>query len=390
MRGRLALLSASTLCVLSLTSQANAAPAATAHAAPHAGALHRAIAELVAMPGGPPGVAVVVQRGRARHFYHGGVAIIGGRAPRISDHMRIASVAKAFSGATALVLVDHGVLHLRDTIGRWLPGLPKRWHRVTLREMLQHTSGLPDLFDSSDFVNAFLKSPRNAPRPRKLISLVGDMPLNFPAGTKYQYSNTDNVVVALMIQKATGRSYFHEMQHNVLRPLHLGQTSLPRNTKMPRPYIHGYGLDDKTNRPTDDITHDVAAGWAWASGGVVSTPGNLNRFIRGYVSGRLLSAHTRKMWHRMFIPASGSEPSGPGFNSAGLGVFRYQTRCGTVYGHTGNTPGYTQFAASTLDGSRSATVAITVQVTQRSEGQKARVFSALRRVVGLAVCQATR
>jgi D-alanyl-D-alanine carboxypeptidase len=219
---------------------------------------------------------------------------------------------------------------------------------------------------------------------------VAHDPLDFPAGTQYRYSNTDNVVVALMIQKATGRSYFHELQRAVLRPLHLTQTSLPHSSAIPRPYIHGYDLNEKTNRPTDDVSHLVGAGWVWSSGGVVSTPGNLNRFVRGYLSGRLFSPRLRSMWHRMFIPASGSEPTGPGFESAGLGVFRYATRCGTVYGHTGNFFGYTQFALSTLDGSRSATVSINVQVNQENVGQKARVFSALSRVVQAAVCTATR
>lgn len=362
----------------------------THHARPVDAALRRTIAELVAMPGGPPGVAVIVQRGRVRHFYSGGVAVIGGGAPRITDHMRVASVAKAFSGATALVLVDRGVLRLSDTIGHWLPGLPSAWHRVTLRELLQHTSGLPDFAGSPKFVKAFLASPRHAPRPRTLLSYVRTDPLNFPAGTEYRYSNSDNIAVALMIQKATGRAYTRVLRHDVLNPLHLRQTSLPRGIAMPRRYIHGYDLDDKTNKPTDDVTHVAAAGWAWASGGVVSTPADMNRFIRGYVSGRLISARTRKVWHRLFIPAGTSDPIGPGFNSAGLALFRYQTRCGTVYGHSGNIFGYTQYALSTLDGSRSATISINVQVTQKSKGQRARVFAGLRRVAQAAVCRATR
>jgi D-alanyl-D-alanine carboxypeptidase len=88
------------------------------------------------------------------------------------------------------------------------------------------------------------------------------------------------------------------------------------------------------------------------------------------------------------MPASGSEPRGPGFNSAGMALFRYQTRCGTVYGHSGNTLGYTQYAFSTPDGSRSTTVSINVQVTQKSKGQQARVFRGLLRVAQSAICQA--
>jgi D-alanyl-D-alanine carboxypeptidase len=294
----------------------------------------------------------------------------------------VGSISKAFNGAVALALVDRGVLHLRDTIGRVLPGLPRRWHRVTLREMLLHTSGLPNFTASPKYMQALVASPQHPPRPRGLLRFVAHDPLDFPAGTKYEYSNTDNVVIGLMVQKVTGRSYFHEMERFVLRPLHLGQTSMPRGSAIPRPYVHGYDLDEKTNRPTEDVSHLVGVGWFWASGAVVSTPGN--------VSGRLLSPRLRRIWHRMFIPASGSEPAGPGFESAGLGVFRYQTPCGTMYGHTGNLFGYTNFALSTLNGSRSATVSVSIQSNQQGVGQKARVFSALSRVVQAAVCTASR
>ncbi|HEY2296777.1 MAG TPA: serine hydrolase domain-containing protein [Jatrophihabitans sp.] len=349
--------------------------------------MRQSIAELVAMPGGPPGVAVVVQIGSSRTFYAGGVAALGGRAPRITDHMRIASIAKAFSGAAALVLVDNGVLRLRDTIGRWLPYLPTRWHRVTLRELLDHTSGISDFSLNPKFLPAVRKSPKRPPRPRTLLRYARAT-LNFPPGTEYDYSNSDNIAVGLMIQAATGRRYARLLTRDVLTPLRLVKTRLPVGARLDRPFIHGYALDRKTGRPDDDVSQDLAAGWAWASGGVVSTPADLNSFIRGYVSGRLISANLGARWQRLFMPASGSEPRGPGFNSAGMALFRYQTRCGTVYGHSGNTLGYTQYAFSTPDGSRSTTVSINVQVTQKSKGQQARVFRGLLRVAQSAICQA--
>jgi D-alanyl-D-alanine carboxypeptidase len=390
LRGRLVALSAVLTCLIAVPAYA-ASPSRDGvrneGGVSGAAALRKSIAELVAMPGGPPGVAVVVQIGSSRTFYPGGVAALGGRAPRINDHMRIASVAKAFSGATALVLVNKGVLRLRDTIGRWLPYLPAPWHRVTLRELLDHTSGIPDYTRSKKLEAAFQKSPRRAPRPRKLLSYARAK-LNFPPGTQYRYSNSDNIAVGLMVQAATGRPYARVLTSDVLRPLGLAQTSLPAGVHIDRPFIHGYALDGRTGRPQDDVTHDLAAGWAWASGGIVSTPADLNRFIRGYVSGRLISAKLRARWQRLFMPASGSEPRGPGFNSAAMALFRYQTRCGTVYGHSGNTLGYTQYAFSTPDGSRSATVSINVQVTQESKGQQARVFSGLLRVAQSAICRA--
>ena len=107
-------------------------------------ALNRALARLVRQPDGPPGIAVVVQRGGRAVLHRAGTANVATGAPiRASDSMRLASVAKAFSGAVALSLVAEGRLSLSDTVGRRLPGLPRAWSRVTLRELLQHTSGMP-------------------------------------------------------------------------------------------------------------------------------------------------------------------------------------------------------------------------------------------------------
>jgi D-alanyl-D-alanine carboxypeptidase len=256
--------------------------------------------------------------------------------------------------------------------------------------MLLHTSGLPDIAHSDEFLNSVRASPHHADAPRQIVSFVFGHKLNFRPGTEYEYSNTDNLVIGLMIQKATGRSYYHEMEKNVLRPLHLGRTSLTSGRQMPRPFIHGSEFNPNTNRPTHDVSQDLAAGWAWASGGVISTPGNLNRFIRGYVSGKLVSPRTKRLWYQLLIPGGISHPIGPGFNAAGPAVYRYQTRCGTVYGHTGNVLGYTQFALSTRDGSRSATVSVNMQVSHGSGGAKRLVFEQLSRVVQAAVCTAMR
>lgn len=349
-------------------------------------ALDRALKQLVAMPGGPPGVIAVVQRGDEVEVHRAGYADVETkRRPRAGDHMRIASTAKAFSGAAALSLVAQGVLSLDDTIAQRLPSLPSAWGAVTLRQLLNHTSGVPDFTKSPAFVQGFLASLTVAPAPEQLLSYVADEPLAFPPGTKYEYSNSDNIVVGLMVQAVTGKSYQEALQEQVYGPLGLTQTSLPAGPEMPAPYIHGYGRDG--NAAPEDISEIAAAGWAWASGGIVSTPLDLNRFIRGYVGGALFGPAERGQ-QRRFIPGGGSEPRGPGVNAAGLALFRYQTRCGTVYGHTGNTFGYTQFMAASSDGTRSVTVSINLQRTQDSRGQAGAVFRALRRADLLAVCAA--
>jgi D-alanyl-D-alanine carboxypeptidase len=346
-----------------------------------------AVSELAAMPGGPPGVVVVVQQGDRRTVHVAGEAEVGtGTAPSAEDHVRVASVAKAFTAATALALVDDGLLGLDDTIGQRRPDLPAAWADVTLRQLLNHTSGVPDFSASPGFAPAVVASLATAPPPRALLGFVEDQPLAFAPGSEYEYSNSDNVVVALMIEAVTGRPFASVLQQQVLDPLGLDDTSLPEGVEMPRPYLHGYELEPPD--PLEDVSELLAAGWAWASGGIVSTPADMNDFVRGYVGSALFGVAVQAEQRSLFIPAAGSEPPGPGWNSASLGLFRYQTPCGTVYGHSGNTFGYTQLIVASADGKRSATVSISLQRTQKSEGQAADVFEALQRTEQAAICLA--
>jgi D-alanyl-D-alanine carboxypeptidase len=344
--------------------------------------LTRALDALVELPSGPPGAVIIVHRGDGRHVLTAGVADVQtGREIRASDHMRIASVAKAFSGAVALTLVDRGSLSLRDTIGERLPYLPAAWADVTLGQLLHHTSGLPDFSKSRAFQERVIAMPQVPLPPRQLLAFVQKKDLLFEPGTRFKYSNSDNIAVGLMVQEVTGQPYARALNQLVSDPLHLGRTSLPRGAQMPRPFIHGY--DVATGQPPEDVSEVLAAGLAWASGGVVSTPADLDRFIRGYVGARLFDRAVQAKQLRLV--QGHSEPPGPGLNKAGMALFRYQTRCGTMYGHTGNTLGYTQFAAATLDGRRSVTVSITRQLVPKGDPD---TFVALRQLQVLAVCAA--
>ncbi|MFJ2594908.1 serine hydrolase domain-containing protein [Streptomyces erythrochromogenes] len=325
------------------------------------GALRQELRALVERPDGPPGVIAVLRDGDRTKVYRAGVADVeSGRPPSATDHMRIASVAKAFSGAVALSLVDRGRLRLDDTIGEVLPGQPDQWHRVTLRQLLNHTSGLPDYSASQGFIDIVSEDPRHHFDSRRLLDFVADEDLEFQPGSRYEYSNSDNIAVALMAEAATGRRYETLLRELVYRPLGLTATSLPQGYRLPEPFLHGYQIDPQDG-PVD-VSEAVSASGAWAAGGIVSTPKDLTAFIRGYAGGALFSDRTRREQFR-FIPGALSQPPGPGRTAAGLAVYRYTTRCGTVYGHTGNTPGYTQLAAATADGKRSLTFSITTQTS---------------------------
>ena len=197
--------------LLVLTALIPVAEASASHATDRADArLDRALAGLVKQELGPPGAIAVVQRGDQLKTHAAGLADVKALVkPREGLRMRIASTAKAFSGAAALGLVSRGKLSLDDTIGSRLAAqvLPAAWSRVTLRQLLNHTSGVPDFSEAEDFRALLQRDPHQRFDSRRLWAFVADRPLGFAPGTRYKYSNTDNIIVALMAEAATGKRY---------------------------------------------------------------------------------------------------------------------------------------------------------------------------------------
>ena len=343
-----------------------AAPATAA--APTDRALDRALREVMRAPGAPPGLSVLMQRGGKIDFRRRGEANVKSGVPfRARQHYRIASMAKAFNGAVALGLVSDGELRLNDTIGEWLPGVLPKAEEVTVAQALHHTGGLPDYIRDEDFIDVLIEDPSRFMTPRELLSFVENKDLEFEPGSEYEYSDTDNVVVGLIAEEASGMDYDRLLERYVYRPAGLRRTSLPRTIRMPGPYIHGYELP-KGGGPPEDVSETINPALAWASGGIVSTARDVNRFFRAYVGGELFSRRAARS-QRDFVVGS-SSPPGPGRNSATLGLFRYRTRCGTVFGHTGSFPGYRLFAAATANGRRSIVFTVNSQIVPGQGSQE--------------------
>ncbi|PRH78283.1 peptidase S12 [Streptomyces solincola] len=363
---------------------ATAVAAAPAPAGPQDDALRGKLEALVRTAGGPPGVITVLQRDGERRVLTAGTAELGtDRRPSPGDAMRLASASKMYSGAVSLQLVEQGELRLDDTLGRVLPRLPKAWAKVTLRQLLNHTSGLPDYTTDAEFQRLVLADPRRRFDSRRLLDFVADQPLGFTPGSRYRYSNSDNIAVALMAEAVTGRPYEELLDRLVYRPLDLRETVLPSGYRLREPYLHGYEVDPPA--APEDLSEVLSASGVWASGGLVATPRDFHRFVRGYAGGALVSGKARAAQYTFREGAS--EPAGPGVNATGLALFRYTTRCGTVYGHTGNFPGYTQFAAATKDGKRSLTFSIS---TQTNKTLKPALLAKVRAVQEDAVCAVLR
>jgi D-alanyl-D-alanine carboxypeptidase len=167
----------------------------------------------------------------------------------------------------------------------------------------------------------------------------------------------------------------------VYRPLGLEETSLPDTVRMPKPFLRGY--EPIPGEEPEDVSTLINPAGAWASGGIVSTPNEVGRFFRAYASARLFSPGTRRL-QRDFVRGE-SSPPGPGSNDAGLGIFRYRSDCGTVFGHTGSFPGYRMFAASNGNGRRSVVFGVNAQIVPGSGSQE--VSDLIRRAQRLAVCK---
>ena len=363
-------------------------PAASVASAERSDArLDRALRAIVKMPEGPVGVSALVQRGKRAELHAAGRANLL-RPGRIKAHqrMRIASVTKAFTGAVLLRLVEQGGIKPGSTVGSLLPELDPRWHPITLRQLALHTSGLPNYTDTPAFQAYFPVHPRDHLSPEQILAFAESVDVEFPAGTRYEYSNTDNIVMALMAERVTGRPFKKLLSGLVLRPLRLRETTFSPRIEMPRPFIRGYLFDDDDGYL--DLSEVFSPSGTWAAGMIVSTPRELNRFMRAWAGGKLLrTAAGRRLQTAFLPPFTGGQPPGPGQNRGGWTLYRYSTPCGVILGHSGNFPGYTQWAASTPDGSRSAVVTANVALSPPSNGNQ-EVFRALRDIYQRAACSA--
>ena len=349
---------------------------------PQVAKLGAALERIVGDRAGPPGIAVVLTHGKRQTFLGAGVANTkSGVAPKPNDHIRIASVAKAFSAYLAVKLAARTEgFSLATTLGESIPGVLPQAEGVTVAQLLQHTSGLAEYIRSEAFVEEVGKDPLAYLSPARITGFVEDDPLEFQPGTRYHYSDTDNIAAGLIEEAETGVPYEALLKEIAFGPLGMRSSSLPRTVRMPRPAILGYDVDPP--KPAVDETEVINPAGAWASGGIVSTPADLARFLPAYVPTVL--AADRKL-ARPFRPGS-SSPPGPGTNSAGIGIFRYRSRCGTVYGHTGSFPGYRLFVAANAAGTRGVVFVANAQIVPGS-GSK-RVSDAIRASQAQAVCAA--
>jgi D-alanyl-D-alanine carboxypeptidase len=274
------------------------------------------------------------------------------RAIGTDDEVRVGSITKSMVATVALQLVGEGRLALDDTLQQWLPGVVPGADQITIRMLLNHTSGIYNYTDDPDFIPAVLANPYRYWSPAELIAVATSHPPVFAPGTSWSYSNTNYILVGLVLEKITGTPIQTLLARRIIRPLHLRGTFFATSGAFGGPYAHGYLPPSLTGAGYVDAS-GWPPSWAWAAGAVVSTAPDLARFYRALLSGRLLTP-------RLLAQMTTTVEVAPGFGY-GLGIYTQETPCGTVWGHDGGIPGYVSFAFTDRTGARSAVVLLPTQ-----------------------------
>ncbi|WP_327287455.1 serine hydrolase domain-containing protein [Streptomyces sp. NBC_01198] len=352
-----AVASAAAASVLLAAGPAGAAPAASGPAPDYPG-LRQALAGVVAA-GSPGAFALVSDRGGAGGTVSTGTGDLATQAPvDPRGRFRVGSITKNFTAVLTLQLVARHQVDLDAPATAYLPGgvLPAG-SPITVRQLLDHTSGLYDYSNDlpgilvGDTVTGYQQFRYRTYAPADLVAGALTHGSQFTPGSQYEYSNTNFVVLGLLVEHLTGEPFAKVLTDRILRPAGLTATGfvVPR-TDIPGPHAVGYLTEDDRSKPLFDATEQTAS-WIWTAGAAISTTADLNRYWRALTSGALLPA-------AQLAEMETTQPADTtGTSFYGLGIRQYTLSCGTqVYGHDGILQGYQTYSYTTKDGSRQLTV----------------------------------
>ena len=265
---------------------------------------------------------------------------------------RAGSVTKVFTAATVLQLAAEGRIDLDRTARSYLPELiPGRYATVTVRQLLNHTHGIPAPDFQGTTVEEWYANRFQVHTPEEMVRSATAKPREFRPGTRQHYLNIGYTIAGLLVERVTGDTYERQVERRILRPLGLRDTSFPgTDPEIAGPYNHGYQrmlLDDGTTGLRDVSVWGSTDGWA--AGDLVSTTADLERFTRELFAGRVVRG---PLLEEMFtLPKVPDVKSGdPAAYASGLSMKRLGGR--EVWGKTGGRWGYNAAIASTRDGAR--------------------------------------
>lgn len=276
-----------------------------------------------------PGAIVGVWGPEGNYVKAFGVADKATGAPMETDfYSRIGSLTKTFTVTALLQLVDEGKVGLDDPISEYIDGVP-RGDQITLRQLARMQSGLANYSASEDFQQALFADPHADFTPQQLLDYAFAQPATFPPGEGFQYSNTNTILIGLVVEEASGSSLPDFVTQRILEPLGMENTSFPTTNEFPEPHAQGY--TEQTADGNETIATDWNPSWGWSAGAMISTIDDLQTWAPALATGELLEPETQAQ--RLETVTAPGLPSDVGY---GLGLFDI---AGWI-GHNGSLPGY--------------------------------------------------
>lgn len=330
---------------------------------------------------GVPGVVVLARDGRRTIRVAQGRAQLRPAEPlSAADRFRVGSITKSFVASVLGQLAGEGKLGLDDSLERWVPGAVPNGQAITIRQLLGHRSGIYDYLQDERVLAPYLGGDlAHVWTPDQLIAIANEHPSQFAPGSTLAYSNTNYTLLGKVIQAVTGRPVGVELDQRIFKPLNLRSTLYATGQDIPRPYAHGYF--NTGSGPLQDVTR-VSPTHAGAAGAIVSTAGDLARFYRALLGGRLVPPAQLAAMETL---STSSDPTVQGLGGYGLGIFTVDTRCGPKWGHDGGIAGYDTLAFNTKSG-RGQFVVLTNSITADDQVGTPRAQRALGRLVNTAAC----
>ncbi|MGB5015613.1 MAG: serine hydrolase domain-containing protein [Candidatus Nanopelagicales bacterium] len=253
--------------------------------------------------------------------------------PARDDHTRIGSLTKPFTVAVILQLAEQGKVALDDPIGKYTPGMANS-QTATLRMLSNMTSGIPSYTFDEEFLKGFGSDPQRVFTPQELIDYVKGKPASFQAGTEGEYSNTNTVLLGMVIEKVTGKPFADSLKSGITEPLGLTQTSFPAGSPdLPEPYLSGTTKQGEPEGTVKNATNWNPS-WGFTAGAMISTLDDLHKWGVALGSGEGV-LNTESQLEREASKVSRAKGNSPTSTYAlGFGV-----KNGWM-GHTGTLPGY--------------------------------------------------
>ena len=278
-----------------------------------------------------------------------------GEAPPLDGEVRIGSNTKTFTAVVILQLVQEGKITLDEPIETYLPGLIHGegidGSKITVRQLLQHTSGLPEYTDTVPGETDIFQIRDNYYSTRDLLDVALSKPAAFEPGSQFKYTNTNYIVLSLLAEKVTHRPLAEQITKRIIEPLGLTHTYLPGPGEENIRGTHPHAYTRNNQGQLEDITRQDPSA-AGGAGAMISTPSELTKFLQATFNGTLLNQDSIT---EMKKTVEASDLIGVPGSGYGLGIFSMPLSCGgEAWGHSGGIPGYGSYNMVGPDGTAMA------------------------------------